>query len=110
MEVSHYSTSTSGLSIKNNKFSHFPVIYFSATEGKLQCERKKAQTFESSAGDTGTTSTGADFLALTRQLGERTLERLFLCCGNTSEAKVGGLNDVGGLWCTDPEVGLVREE
>jgi len=69
VEVSHYSTSISGLSIQNNKFSNFPITYFTATQGKVQCEREKAQTLESSAGDTGTTSAGADFLALTRQLG-----------------------------------------
>jgi len=38
------------------------------------------------------------------------LQRFFLCCGNTFEAKVGGFNDVGGLWSADPEVGRVREE
>jgi len=46
-----------------------PPSYLSKKQRENYSEREKARTFESSSGDMGTTSAGADFLALTRQLG-----------------------------------------
>jgi len=65
----------------------------------------KEQTFESSSGETGTTSAEEGFIALMGEVLKQSLGGLLDLGGKILEEKEGGFN----LSCVDPEVGRKRE-